>query len=222
MPIAGRGMLITWMDVDPDQESDFNLWYDREHLAERVGIDGFVEARRWLAIDAPTKYFCTYSTNSFETLNGPAYKAALASQTEWSRKHISRFRNPGRVIGRVTCSRGEGRGAVLGVVRLRPTHDHQEAFRLKLAPLIDPGLQPGIISLHLVESDPVLSRPLTATETADLGSEEWFVLIDGTEVDAVAGLMANRFSAKDFPVITSATYRLLWDLAKDDLAVRAP
>ena len=46
MPIAGKGMLITWMDIDPAEEADFNLWYDREHLAERVGIEGFVEAWR--------------------------------------------------------------------------------------------------------------------------------------------------------------------------------
>ena len=51
MPIAGKGMLITWMDIDPAEEADFNLWYDREHLAERVGIEGFVEARRWIAAD---------------------------------------------------------------------------------------------------------------------------------------------------------------------------
>jgi hypothetical protein len=72
MPLAGKGMLITSMDVDPKDEHDFNLWYDREHLAERVAIEGFLEARRWIAEDAPTKYFCTYSTTTFEALNSPA------------------------------------------------------------------------------------------------------------------------------------------------------
>ena len=102
MPLAGKGMLITWMDIDPTEEQDFNLWYDREHLAERVAIDGFLEARRWAADKAPTKYFCTYSTDTFEALNSPAYKKVLANQTDWSKKHISRFRNPGRVVGRTT------------------------------------------------------------------------------------------------------------------------
>jgi hypothetical protein len=106
MPLAGKGMLITSMDVDPADEQDFNLWYDREHLAERVGIEGFLEARRWIAERAPTKYFCTYSTDRFEVLSSPAYKKVLASQTDWSKKHISRFQNFGRVVGRVTESRG--------------------------------------------------------------------------------------------------------------------
>ena len=66
-------MLITWMDVDPAEEADFNLWYDREHLAERVAIEGFMEARRWQAVDAPTRYVCTYSTNSIATLSALAF-----------------------------------------------------------------------------------------------------------------------------------------------------
>ena len=56
MPIAGQGMLLTSMDVDPLHEAEFNRWYDREHLEERVAIDGFVEARRYVAHDARPKY----------------------------------------------------------------------------------------------------------------------------------------------------------------------
>ena len=51
MPIAGKGMLLTSMDVDAPHEADFNRWYDREHLEERVAIDGFIEARRYIAVD---------------------------------------------------------------------------------------------------------------------------------------------------------------------------
>ena len=43
MPLAGKGMLLTSMDIDPEHEADFNRWYDREHLIERVAIDGFLE-----------------------------------------------------------------------------------------------------------------------------------------------------------------------------------
>ena len=40
------------MDIDPSDEADFNRWYDREHLEERVAIDGFLEARRYVARSA--------------------------------------------------------------------------------------------------------------------------------------------------------------------------
>ena len=217
MPIAGKGMLVTWMDVDPHDEADFNLWYDREHLAERVGIEGFMEARRWTAVDAPTKYFCTYSTETFETLDGPAYKAVLASQTEWSTRHISLFRNPGRVVGRITHSRGQGRGAALGVARLRPAPEAADMLRSRLLPLLDPGRLPGIISLHLVESDPELSKTLTDGDKPNPGAADWYVLIDGTEPGAIRDLLQSRFTALAAPVITIGTYRLLWDLVRGEL-----
>lgn len=217
MPLAGKGMLITSMDVDPADEADFNLWYDREHLAERVAIAGFLEARRWLAEEAPTKYFCTYSTDRFEALSSPAYKAVLANQTEWSKKHISRFRNFGRVVGRISASRGQGRGAALGVVRLRPGAADKAALRAKLGELLDPGMLPGIISLHLVEGDPELSKNLNDPDAANPGAGDWYVLIDGTDLAAVRALVDTRFKAPGAAVVSTGTYRLMWDLAKSDL-----
>lgn len=217
MPLAGKGMLVTWMDVDPNEEADFNQWYDREHLAERVGIDGFLEARRWIADNAPTKYFCTYSTDTFEALSSPAYKKVLANQTEWSNKHISRFRNPGRVVGRISISRGVGRGGVLGVVRLRPDVAAHETARARLKDLLDPGKLAGIISLHLVESDAKLSQNLTNPDAPNPGAADWYVLIDGTDLAAVSALIEARFKNLDVPTISTATYRLMWDLAKSDL-----
>ncbi|MFL5205528.1 MAG: hypothetical protein ACJ8AR_06670 [Microvirga sp.] len=217
MPLAGKGMLITSMDVDPADEQDFNLWYDREHLAERVGIEGFLEARRWLAERAPTKYFCTYSTDRFEVLSSPAYKKVLASQTDWSKKHISRFQNFGRVVGRVTESRGQGRGAVLGVVRLRPGAEDGKALRTRLHELLDPGMLPGIISMHLIESDPELSKNLNNPDEPNPGAGDWYVLIEGTDIAAVRELMEGPFKAPGAAVISTGAYRLMWDLAKSDL-----
>ncbi len=217
MPLPGKGMLITWMNVDPAEEQDFNLWYDREHLAERVGIEGFLEARRWIAEQAPTKYFCTYSTATFEALSSPAYKAILANQTDWSKKHIARFRDPGRVVGRITASRGVGRGAALGVVRLRPAAAAGEALRAGLRGLLDPGTLPGIISLHLIESDASLSQNLTNPDAPNPGAADWYVLIDGSDLAAIGALMRDRFKDPGAPVVSTATYRLLWDLAKADL-----
>ena len=37
-------MLLTSMDIDAAHEAEFNRWYNREHLEERVAIDGFLEA----------------------------------------------------------------------------------------------------------------------------------------------------------------------------------
>jgi hypothetical protein len=220
MPLTGRGMLVTSMDIDPAEEAEFNRWYDREHLAERVGIDGFIEARRYLAHAAGVKYLSTYSTQNIEVLDSPAYRRALANQTEWSRNNIAKFRNMGRVIGRITASGGQGRGAALAIIRLRPAPDGQDGLRRRLAERLEPGARDGIISLHLLESDPALSKSLTDPEASNPGAGDWYILIEGTEIDVVAGVAERDFGASnlpDVPIVSTGTYRLMWDLARHEL-----
>jgi hypothetical protein len=223
MPMAGKGMLLTSMDIDPSHEAEFNRWYDREHLEERVAIDGFVEARRYIAHAASPKYLSLYSTETFEVLDGAAYRTALAHQTDWSKANIARFKNMIRAVARITVSRGTGRGAALGIVRLRPSAGGEDRLRAALRDALDPDTLDGIISMHLMESDPVLSKPLTDNPSAsDPGAGDWFVLIDGTDVDAISAVIAARFTKAVAPktsvVISTGLYNLMWDLAKSDLA----
>jgi hypothetical protein len=221
MPLAGKGMLLTSMDIDAADEPDFNRWYDREHLQERVAIDGFLEARRYVAHRGSPKYLCLYSTATFDVLDSPAYRAALARPTAWSKATMARFRNMIRAVARITISRGTGRGAALGIVRLRPPPEGSNELRTTLRIRLDPQGSDGIISMHLIESDPALSRPITdASSAAGPGSGDWYVLIDGTDVDAVASLVAARFGDAEFrpaTVISTGVYTLMWDLAKGDL-----
>src|ERR1700758_3466967 len=113
MPIAGMGMLLTSMDIEPAHEEEFNRWYDREHLEERVAIEGFLEARRYLAYTGSPKYLFLYSTKTIDVLDSPAYRARLSSPTEWSKINMARFKNMIRAVARISVSRGQGRGAVL-------------------------------------------------------------------------------------------------------------
>ena len=215
--MAGKGMLLTSMDIDAEHEAEFNRWYDREHLEERVAIDGFVEARRYIAHEASPKYLSLYSTQTFEVLDSAAYRTALASQTDWSKTNIARFKNMIRAVARITISRGQGRGAVLGIVRLRPAAGNQDSLRTALRERLDPKGLDGIISMHLIESDSVLSKPLTDKASAsDPGAGDWFVLIDATNVNAASTAVAARFAYAS-AMISSGIYRLMWDLAKNDL-----
>jgi hypothetical protein len=222
MPLAGKGMLLTSMDIDPKDEADFNRWYDREHLIERVAIDGFLEARRYIAHQGNPKYLCLYSTETFEVLDSPAYRTALMNPTEWSKTNLARFKNMIRTIARITVSRGRGRGAALGIIRLRPAAGSHERLRATLRERLDPEKLDGIIAMHLIESDPALSKPLTDDPpVSDPGAGDWFVLIDATNVNAISEAMAARFTGsgmfEDGIRISSGSYQLMWDLARSDL-----
>jgi hypothetical protein len=220
MPLAGKGMLLTSMDVDAADEADFNRWYDREHLEERVAIPGFIEARRYVAEEGAPKYLSLYSTETFEVLDSPAYRQALANQTAWSRENIARFKNMIRAVARITISRGKGRGARLGIIRLRPTAGKTNELRPLLHDALNPEGLDGIISMHLLESDPRLSRPLTANAAAsDEGASDWYWLIDHTDANPPK-FIAPRLNKCGplMSVVATGSYRLLWDIAKADIS----
>jgi hypothetical protein len=215
-------MLLTSMDIDPKDEADFNRWYDREHLIERVAIDGFLEARRYIAHQGSPKYLCLYSTETFEVLDSPAYRAALMNPTEWSKTNLARFENMIRTVARITISRGQGRGAALGIVRLRPAAGSHDRLRATLREKLDPDKLDGVIAIHLIESDPALSKPLTDDPpVSDPGAGDWFILIDATDVNALPAAMAARFTGSGMLEggirISSGSYRLMWDLARSDV-----
>jgi hypothetical protein len=216
MPIAGKGMLLTSMNVDAADEAEFNRWYDREHLEERVAIPGFLEARRYVAHDGDPKYLSLYSTETFDVLDSPAYRTALANQTAWSKVNIARFKDMIRGVARITISRGIGRGAALGIIRLRPASGGENKLRAALREQLDPAKHDGIISMHLLENDPTLSKPLTDTPTSAPGAGDWFVLIDATDVNAIPAAMAG-FAAFKSQTVSSGIYELMFDLAKSDL-----
>ena len=101
MPLSGKGMLITVMDADPAEEEDFNKWYDREHIVERVAIAGFLEARRYIAALASPEYLNLYSTEKLETLDSPAYLAPSCKM---------RRRGPGITVRNSATTRAWPRG----------------------------------------------------------------------------------------------------------------
>src|SRR3974390_1501705 len=104
MPLAGKGMLLTSMDIDAAHEEDFNRWYDREHLEERVAIDGFLEARRYLAHAGSPRFLFLYSTRTIDVLDSAPYRARLDTPTEGSKRNMARFQNMIRVVARVSAS----------------------------------------------------------------------------------------------------------------------
>jgi hypothetical protein len=220
MPITGKGMLLTSMDIDSSDEAEFNRWYDREHLEERVAIAGFLEARRYVAHDGRPKYLCLYSTETFEVLDSPAYRAVLANPTPWSKTTMARFKNMIRSVAHITISRGNGRGSALGIIRLRPSANGKDSLRTALRDELDPARLDGIISMHLIESDPALSRPITDDPSAsNPGAGDWFVLIDATHPSALPAIVARLRDRAllQSTVISSGVYNLMWDLAKNEI-----
>src|ERR1043166_1613413 len=92
MPLHGKGMLVVFCEVKARDEPDFNEWYNREHIDERVNLPGFRRARRYVAAGrADPKYFATYECRKVTDLADPGYLKLLANQTAWSQRVMKRF-----------------------------------------------------------------------------------------------------------------------------------
>src|ERR1700740_3633968 len=179
MPLSGQGMLITIMDADPAEEADFNRWYDREHIIERTAIPGFLESRRYVAVDGAPKYVNFYTTENIAALDSAPYHARLDNPTPWSAHHSPRFRNYTRVVARVTASKGQGRGGALALARVRPPASEREALRNGFLSHFNSVIRTqGVTSPHLIEADATLSDP-KAAGAARAAAGDWYVVVEG-------------------------------------------
>ena len=93
MATQGKGLLAVWTDIPTHVEEDFNRWYDEEHLAERAGIAGFLNARRYLSLQGTPKYFALYDTVDAQVLQSDPYRKVLDNSTPWTQRVRPHFQN---------------------------------------------------------------------------------------------------------------------------------
>src|ERR671939_648369 len=82
----GTGLLMVWTDVPADKEADFNCWYNEEHLAERLGLPGFLSAARYEAVKGGPKHLACYGLDRVAALETEAYRRVRANPTPWTRR----------------------------------------------------------------------------------------------------------------------------------------
>lgn len=92
-PISRPGLLLVMMDIDPARESEFNRWYEEEHIRERLSIPGFVRARRFVAVEGGPKYLALYELTGPEVLQSEEYlRWRNEGATEWTRRMEAEFK----------------------------------------------------------------------------------------------------------------------------------
>ena len=69
-----RGMLFSQMEPPTELEPEFNVWYDEEHIPDRLVIDGFDRADRYLEVDAEGHYLAVYQLSDLAALETPEYR----------------------------------------------------------------------------------------------------------------------------------------------------
>jgi hypothetical protein len=93
MATQGKGLLAVWTDIPAHIEADFNRWYDEEHLAERAGIPGFLNARRYVSLQGAPKYLALYDTVDAQVLHSNTYLQVANNATPWTQRVRPHFEN---------------------------------------------------------------------------------------------------------------------------------
>ena len=92
------GLMAFWADIDDDYVLKYQRWHNCEHVPERVSIPGFIEGRRYRALDDQPRFLMFYDTQTASILASDAYFAALNRPTLWTKEALTHFRNPTRDI----------------------------------------------------------------------------------------------------------------------------
>ncbi|MDZ4101729.1 MAG: DUF4286 family protein [Hydrogenophaga sp.] len=214
---TARGLLCIWTDIDPAHEADFNRWYDREHMQERVAIPRFQNARRFAASQpCPRPYLALYYTDSLDVFRSEAYARAFANQTPWSLENFKRMRGTQRRVGKLSVETGAGEGGALALFNVPATLLAQPGMTARLAESLRTLMQEdGVVCAAMLETDPALSTPVTADAVP--APADALIMVEATRADAALRHAATLSTSLGLPEDAVYSFQALWRLASTDL-----
>lgn len=222
-----KGILAVWTDADPENEDDFNEWYNREHMFERVGVPDFHRARRYLTVSGAPKYFAYYVTDDAAVMASEPYLARLNDPSPWTTRNVARFLNTNRSACNLLRRFGHGSGAAALTIRLAGDAGREGELIGWLGDDLMPALmqRPGIVGAQLWRADrdaslvPAAERDLRAEpdQVADL-----VIFVEATDLEPLTGLADAELSASSLAAHGAAdgaqtnVHRLLCSVEKED------
>lgn len=94
------GFLMVSLEPPAGLEEEFNDWYDTEHVPERVAIDGFLTARRFVCLTGWPRYLAYYDLRDAGVIAEPGYSAISGERfSPWSMRILARVRGLWRAHG---------------------------------------------------------------------------------------------------------------------------
>ena len=183
MSLLGEALVAIWHDVSREARADYFEWHNREHMAERVAIPGFLRGRRYSALAGEPEFCTLYETHSLDVLTGPDYTARLNDPTPWTRRVAPQLHGNVRSLCRVALTLGQGQGGIVMTWRYDVAPGAEQVQRtLVEARLAELSLRPGIVGAHLCLAD----ADASAVQTAEKKSRphraltpNWVLLVEG-------------------------------------------
>jgi hypothetical protein len=196
MSLRGKGMLVVFTAVKSQHERDFNEWYNREHIDERLGMPGFQRARRYVAAQGSPKYLAIYECDRVGDLATPHYLGGLANGTPWTRRVTSRFTRFHRLTLRMQVDQTHGLGGALAAVRFVPGSGYRRNLMAWLGKTAFPRVikHPDMLGAAAGENDPDVANAPSQSKSMDNPKAlepEWVVFLEAADA-RVAGTVARQ------------------------------
>ena len=188
------GVLAVFNNVDTEDRAEYDEWYQKEHVPERVGVPGFRSGRRFRARGCDPEYLSVYEVASPDVLTSAAYLERLNAPTEWTHRVMPMFRDMRRCVCTVKARVGrDGMGGAATVCQFNASADAAEGIRewISNPVLAMLGESPGIVNAELWRIDTVASQVPTAElelRGTDLEVPDWCVFVEGVDGESVGVL----------------------------------
>ena len=206
-----QGILAIFNDCRAGRETEFEAWFQGEHLQERLAVPGFLFGRRHAAISGSSGYFNFYVVESPAVLTSKSYLERLDYPTPMTKKIMSEvFLNMNRTVCHRTLRRGGFRGAYAVTVRFNDIPDIGGLTRLSEALARDPAIAACEVGTAV---DPA-GQPVSMEEKLRGGDKKIKAcLMVDTQRQADAEKLGERFS-KDFTRADIGVFRVLCQLGQ--------
>lgn len=191
MALTGHAFLALWNDITRVREPEYDQWHTLEHVPERVSVNGFHGARRYVNRSRQDhRYFTLYDVDSLATFESSEYVDLLDHPTSWSASMRPDFSNFLRSVCTVVTTRGTGIGAAIAILCL-PAETDEASIR---SVLDDAARLPRVNAVHLGRTGTVasvvpFSRPQPVS--ASLRSFDRIALVEALDRDAALQALAE-------------------------------
>jgi hypothetical protein len=95
-PAEASGLLLNAMNIAPELETEFNEWYDKEHIPALGAVPGVLCARRFRGTSGNRKYVALYHLADPDVVESAEWKHAR--QSEWTSRLQPHFRDHLRLV----------------------------------------------------------------------------------------------------------------------------
>jgi hypothetical protein len=212
--MSAPGILAIFNDCRAGRESEFEAWFQGEHLIERLAVPGFLFGRRHKAVSGAPGYFNFYMVETPDVLTSKPYLERLDHPTPMTHTIMSEvFINMNRTVCRRTARRGRFRGAYVVTARFSQAPDEAALAGALEKFTADTAVAGGEIWIAL---DPA-GMPVSKEEQLRGGDKKITgALIVETLYEKDAAAVGAEL-AKQFPQADIGVFRVLCQIGRGDL-----